>query len=102
MRSARMGLFLVLPAISWAQVRLELDRPVSGRIEADRAGSYTLDLKAGEYVEILAEQTSVNVLLRLIGPDGKQIQEVDHLGIGGTELLIHLAEREGASLVSSW
>jgi len=75
--------------------RLELGKPVQGRIEVGRNDSYALDLEAGEYIELLAEQTAVDVALRLSGPDGKQIQEVNHLGIGGTELLIQLADRDG-------
>jgi CHAT domain-containing protein/tetratricopeptide (TPR) repeat protein len=94
MRLATIGVFLALVVTATAQIRLETGKPEHRRIESG-ADSLSLDLKASEYVEILAEQTSVDIVLRLFGPDGKQIQEVNHVGIGGTELMIELADRDG-------
>jgi tetratricopeptide (TPR) repeat protein len=91
---ATIGVLLSLAAISAAQIRLETGKPDHRRMGGG-PDSFTLDLNKGEYVEILAEQTSVDLVLRLAGPDGKQIQEVNDLGIGGTELLIQLADAGG-------
>jgi len=94
MQGARIGLYFALAAFAYAQSPLETGKPEHRRMEA-RVDSFTLDLKAGEYIEVLADQTSVDVVLQLAGPDGKQIQEVNQLAIGGTELLIQIADRDG-------
>ena len=96
-RRAWIGLnFVFSMSIAWPQMRLEIDKPVQGRIEAGRTDSFTIDLKTGDYIEITAVQKGVDVALRLTAPDGHQIQDVNYLGIGGTELLIHLADRDGS------
>ena len=40
--------------IAWAQVHLEVDKPVQGRIEAGRTDSFTIDVKAGCRVQYQA------------------------------------------------
>jgi CHAT domain-containing protein/Tfp pilus assembly protein PilF len=86
---------LVVSCVASAQTVLEVGKTVHGRIDAGRADSYALNLKSSDYIELLVEQTGVDILLRLASADGKQLQEVNYAGIGGTELLIHLADRDG-------
>jgi CHAT domain-containing protein/uncharacterized protein HemY len=95
MRLSRALCLYLLPLACFAQVALELNKPLQVRLEAGRADSYRLELKKDDYIEVLAKQTEVDVVLSLFGPDGKQLQEVNFLGVGGTELLIHLADFEG-------
>jgi hypothetical protein len=90
-------LFLgLLPLAAAAQVALEVNKPVQAHLEAGRADSHRIELKKDDYIEVLAKQTEVDVVLSLSGPDGKELQEANFLGVGGTELLIHLADVEGA------
>ena len=86
----------LLPLPATAQVALELNKPVQARLDAGRADSYKLELKKGDYIEVLAEQREVDIVLSLFDPGRKQLQEINLLGIGGTELLIQLADLEGA------
>ena len=97
---ATIGGLLALATLAAAQIRLENGKPEHRRIEGG-PDSFTLGLNKGEYIEILAEQTSLDIALRLRGPDGKQIQEVNHLGIGGTELMIQLADSDGQYILEA-
>jgi tetratricopeptide (TPR) repeat protein len=96
MRLDRALCLYLLPLAGTAQVALELNKPVTARLEAGRAHSYKLELKKDDYIEVLAEQTEVDIVLSLFGPGGNQLQEVNFLGIGGGEFLIHFADLEGA------
>ncbi|MBI4752256.1 MAG: hypothetical protein HY774_27525 [Acidobacteria bacterium] len=58
--------------------------------------TYPLPLKANDYVKLVVEQRGIDVVVRLIGPDGKVIQEVDSPnGIQGPELLSFISEKAG-------
>ena len=95
MNRASLASFVFVAALAPAQGVLQLDNPVQGRIEAGRVDSYALELRNGDYIEVIAEQTEVDLVLRLISPAGAQLQEVNDVRAGGTELLIHLAGGDG-------
>ncbi len=91
------GLIAVLaagiPAI--AQNRLEIGQALSAHLEPGHTDAYPLELASDDYLELRADQTGVDLILRLSDPDGKQVEEVNFLGYGGSELLIYLAEKPG-------
>ena len=59
--------------------------------------AYTVSLKAGEYVEVVAEQQGLDVVLYLFDPAGKQVMKIDGTtGTEGPENLAWVAETGGA------
>lgn len=58
--------------------------------------SYPLALKANDFLKLVVEQQGIDVVVRLIGPDGKVIQEVDSPnGAQGPEPLSFIVEVGG-------
>ncbi|MBX7222236.1 MAG: tetratricopeptide repeat protein [Blastocatellia bacterium] len=58
--------------------------------------SYPLTLKANDFLQAIVEQKGLDVVVRLIGPDGKTVQEVDHPNrMQGSEPLSYIAEQAG-------
>ncbi len=58
-------------------VRLEPGHPVSRTLSGGKAHIYLVALKAGQYVRLTAEQKGIDVVLRLLAPDGHEIISVD-------------------------
>src|SRR5882724_7007737 len=57
---------------------LELGKPVEREIAGGQPHSYRIDLAAGQYVKVKIDQRGIDVVVRLFGPDGKAISEVDN------------------------
>ncbi|MBI4752259.1 MAG: tetratricopeptide repeat protein [Acidobacteria bacterium] len=58
--------------------------------------AYPLKLKANDYVKLVVEQRGIDVVVRLIGPDGTPLQEEDSPnGVQGPEPLSFIAEKGG-------
>src|SRR5579871_1834930 len=85
----------LLPLTAATQVALELNKPISARLESGKTDSHQVFLDKGTYIELLADQVDIDVELFLIGPEGNRLQQLNFLGIGGTELLIYLADADG-------
>ncbi len=51
--------------------------PFENNIKPGEIQIYQVTLAAGDYVQVLLEQKGVNVALRLVAPDGKQLADVD-------------------------
>jgi len=66
--------------------------------ELSGAGSHTFQIRlsAGQFLKVIVEQQGIDVVARLIGPDGKQIIEFDSESrLRGPETVEHVAEAEG-------
>src|SRR5262245_5281582 len=66
--------------------------------ELSGAGSHTyqIRLNAGQFLKVIVEQQGIDVVARLIGPDGKQIMAFDSESrLSGSETVEHVAEAEG-------
>ncbi|HZF40874.1 MAG TPA: tetratricopeptide repeat protein, partial [Blastocatellia bacterium] len=57
--------------------RLERDKPIERELAGGQSHSYQLSLDAGQYVKLVVDQRGIDVVVRLLGPDGKQIAEFD-------------------------
>ena len=58
--------------------------------------TYPLTLKAGDYLKLVVEQKGIDVVVRLFGPDGKKLAEVDSPnGTQGPEPLVSIVEQSG-------
>ncbi|MBI4749735.1 MAG: hypothetical protein HY774_14705 [Acidobacteria bacterium] len=59
--------------------------------------TYPLTLNTNDYLKLVVEQHGIDVVVRLIGPDGKLIQEVDSPnGTQGPEPLSSIIEQTGS------
>jgi CHAT domain-containing protein/Tfp pilus assembly protein PilF len=58
-------------------VRLQPGHPVARTLSGGKAHTYLVALKAGQYVRLTAEQKGIDVVLRLLAPDGRLIASVD-------------------------
>ena len=58
--------------------------------------TYPLTLKANDYLKLVVEQQGIDVVVRLLGPDGKKLAEVDSPnGTQGPEPLSSIVEQGG-------
>lgn len=59
--------------------------------------AYELRLNAGQFVHVLVDQRGIDVVVRVFGPDGKQVAEVDGpSGMQGPEPVYLVAEADGS------
>ncbi|HYW70112.1 MAG TPA: CHAT domain-containing protein [Pyrinomonadaceae bacterium] len=56
---------------------LELGRPLERELAGGQSHSYRFNLSAGQYVKIAVEQRGIDVVLSIVGPDGKQLASYD-------------------------
>jgi CHAT domain-containing protein/Tfp pilus assembly protein PilF len=77
--------------------RLEPGRPIERELAGDQSHSYQMTLVAAQYVRVVVDQRGIDVVAKLIGPDGKQVTEFDdEIRTQGQETVEWVAE-EGSS-----
>ncbi|HEV3255103.1 MAG TPA: tetratricopeptide repeat protein, partial [Candidatus Acidoferrales bacterium] len=75
---------------------LEPGKPVERELQGGQTDTYTIELKAGQFLHVIAEQKGIDVVLQLIGPDGKTIVEADSPnGAWGPEPASLIADTSG-------
>ena len=95
-------LFLLSGASStWSQeqtVPLAVGQPVAREMRGGEEHKYQLTLKAGQYARVVVDQKGIDVVLALLGVDGKPLLEVDNnlSGTRGMEVVSLVAEVDGA------
>jgi CHAT domain-containing protein/Tfp pilus assembly protein PilF len=57
--------------------QLELGKPIERELTGDQSHSYQMTLAAGQWVKLVIDQRGIDVVVKLFGPDGKQITEFD-------------------------
>jgi CHAT domain-containing protein/tetratricopeptide (TPR) repeat protein len=76
--------------------KLKLDKLIERALSGGEEHSYRVSLKAGQYVDFIAEQKGIDLVLALFDPDGKKLAEVDSPnGADGPESLSHVVEDKG-------
>src|SRR5262249_26267430 len=58
-------------------IPLETGKAIEKHIAVGQTDSYRLTLTQGEYVHVVVEQKGLDVVVELLGPDGKKLEEVD-------------------------
>ncbi len=75
---------------------LEQGKPVERQLSGGQAQAYRLKLEAGQFLRAIVEQRGIDVLVKLFGPDGKQLLEVDSPnGTEGPEPISFIADLPG-------
>jgi CHAT domain-containing protein/Tfp pilus assembly protein PilF len=68
---------LLLACGSFAQARLEVQRPVEREMRAGGEDTYTVRLEAGQYVRVAVEKIGIDVVVSILGPDGRKLADAD-------------------------
>jgi CHAT domain-containing protein/Tfp pilus assembly protein PilF len=90
--------FSLLPATALSQdVRtLEPGQPIKRELAAGQHHSYRIGLSADQFLRAVVEQNGIDVVVQVLGPDGKQILEFDsERSLFGEESVMLAAERTG-------
>ena len=79
-------------------VQIKAGQPVAREVRGGEHHSYELRLSAGQHARIVLEQKGIDVVLTLLGADGKPLLEVDNnlSGTRGMEMISVVAEAGGA------
>lgn len=80
MRSLLLALVLLLSAEAWAQPAVRTLHPGEAQADSLAAGSvhvYTFELEADRFVRAEVDQLSVDVEVRVLGPDGARLARAD-------------------------
>jgi CHAT domain-containing protein/Tfp pilus assembly protein PilF len=68
----------VRPAQENKQTRqLEPGKPIERELAGGQSHSYQMTLTAGQYVKLVIDQRGIDLVVKLFGPDGKQITQFD-------------------------
>jgi CHAT domain-containing protein/Tfp pilus assembly protein PilF len=77
-------------------VSLEVGKEIERELKADEKHLYRITLMAGWYLHVVVDQRGIDVVVVLLGPDGKQIVEVDSPNAAdGPETLLSIAAVSG-------
>jgi CHAT domain-containing protein/tetratricopeptide (TPR) repeat protein len=83
-----------------AAARLIPGKPIERELAAGQSHFYSITLEAGQYLRVIVDQRGIDVLVALLGPDGKEILAVDSpLGSTGPEPLAVIAGSSGEFLL---
>jgi CHAT domain-containing protein/Tfp pilus assembly protein PilF len=78
--------------------KLQPEQPVETELKGGEGDRYEADLQAGQYVHLVADQRGIDVTVRLRGPDGAVVLEVDSptpTGNTGLEQIFVIPEVSG-------
>ena len=76
---------------------LERDKPIERELAGGQSHTYQLSLDAGQYANLVVDQRGIDIVIRLSGPDGKEIAEFDSESrLLGQESVSLVAEEAGS------
>ncbi len=76
---------------------LEPGKPVERALAAGQNHAYQITLAEGQFLSVIVEQRGIDVVVRLLGPDGKEILGVNsEIRKQGQETVWHVAEVAGS------
>jgi CHAT domain-containing protein/tetratricopeptide (TPR) repeat protein len=75
---------------------LEEGRPLQAELGGGQSHSYRVESGAGQFLRATVEQRGIDIVLRVFGPDGQRLSEVDNLNARyGVEAVSLITERPG-------
>lgn len=76
---------------------LEPSKPIEHELAGGQSYTYEITLTEGQYVKVLVEQRGIDIVVKVIGPDGKQAAEFDsEIRNQGQEVIEQVAEMAGS------
>jgi CHAT domain-containing protein/Tfp pilus assembly protein PilF len=80
---------------------LEQGRPIERELAAGQKHTYQITLAEGDFLSVVIEQRGIDVVVKVLGPDGKQISEIDsEIRKQGEETVSQVAEVAGSYRLS--
>jgi CHAT domain-containing protein len=80
---------------------IEQGKPVERELAAGETHTYQITLAEGDFLNVAVEQRGINVAVKVLGPDGKQISEIDsEIRKHGEERASQVAEVAGSYRLS--
>jgi CHAT domain-containing protein/tetratricopeptide (TPR) repeat protein len=80
---------------------LEQGKPIERELAAGETHTYQIGLVEDDYLMVIVEQRGIDVAVRVLGPDGKQISEIDsEIRKQGEERVSQVAEVAGSYRLS--
>jgi tetratricopeptide (TPR) repeat protein len=77
--------------------RLEAGKPIERELSGGESHSYRVTTASGQYLQVVADQRGIDVVVVLFAPDGRKVIEVDSPnGTAGPEVVSAIAEAAGA------
>lgn len=76
-------------------MRLSRAEPVERQLSAGETHTFELDLRSGQFLFLTVAQPGIDVVVRILDPEGEQLSEVDGPGIGGTEYVTLFTQGSG-------
>ena len=97
MLTATIGLIARAQSRPSSDIRpLSLDGPIEREMKGGEVHSYSLALESGQFVYLLVDQRSIDVVVTVFGPDGKQLLVVDSLFWHGLEPVSMVVDATGS------
>ncbi|MBI4746970.1 MAG: tetratricopeptide repeat protein [Acidobacteria bacterium] len=89
--------FAVIVTLAQSIDPLEAGKTVERELKGGEKHRFSVQLSANDLLKLVVNQNGIDVVVRLLGPDGKTVQEVDNPnGIQGEEPLSWIAEQTGS------
>ncbi|HEY7544128.1 MAG TPA: tetratricopeptide repeat protein, partial [Blastocatellia bacterium] len=80
---------------------LEPGKPIERELAGGQSHTYEIKLSEGQFLNVIVEQRGIDVVVRLLGPDGRQIAEFDsEIRKQGQESVSQVAEAAGSYRLS--
>lgn len=97
LRCAVVACVLLCGSVATAQQQILVGQPIAREMKGGEEHAYQVKLSAGQYARVIVDQKGIDVVLTLLGTDGKPVLEVDNnlSGTRGMEVLSLLAEAGG-------
>src|SRR5262249_28407312 len=88
--------FCVALGLTYGQPQELTKRPIERTISGADQHSYTVALESGQFLQAVVDQHGIDVIVRVLAPDGHQLMEVDSPnGAEGPEIVQFRAETGG-------
>ncbi|MBI4748567.1 MAG: tetratricopeptide repeat protein [Acidobacteria bacterium] len=95
-----LGPFLIFVARGQNVDQLEPGKLVVRELKGGEKHTYPISLKANDYLKLVVNQKGIDVVVRLIGPDGKVVQEVNNPnGTQGEEPFFYITDHIGTYIL---
>jgi CHAT domain-containing protein/Tfp pilus assembly protein PilF len=80
---------------------LEQGKPIERELAGGQSHTYQIGLAEGDYLMVVVEQRGIDVAVKMLGPEGKQILEIDaEIRKQGEEIVLQVAEVAGSYRLS--
>lgn len=86
---------LIAPAHAQQTSQLTINQPIEKNLSGDDSHIYRFSADAGQFFRLNIQPTGIDVAVKLIAPDGKELVEIDMNGTGAMESAVWLAEKSG-------